>query len=152
MKWAIAYKTKPTKVWDYSTGFRVERLQEGIWNFLTYRPSDKYPCGYFSAGIWKFETQAEAEASLAQILASEANNDPGTKEWNARLLVVELPDAALDKFEEVNRRIKWCDEHPREGVPEGSRENSLFHQGHEITAISKEGHRILQAFLTEKYG
>jgi hypothetical protein len=138
MKYAVAYKTGSDN-----------------WVFMKFGPSKDFPLGLFGCGMRKFDNFETADAVRINIVAlaeldvgGHFNRNPDTLKWAASLRVVEIPDAALAKFDDARRLTDECTAHPRDNVPEGSRENQLFHRGREIGDIGREGWRIFMEHLT----
>jgi hypothetical protein len=134
MKYALAYKT-----------------DNGNWIFMGRCPSKESPWGWWGSGMWKFDTHHVAENVLFAI--RDVPTDCHDRlEFNAEVRVVEIPDEAMVKFNQARKLTDWCLANPHDGVPVGSRENSLFHRGKEIGEMGREGHRILLEHINKQFG
>jgi hypothetical protein len=138
MKYAVAYRT-----------------DKDNWVFLKFLPSKDFPFGMFGCGMAKFDDFESADAVRVDIVARNHSSQMGwpfvpdeeMSAWTASLRVVELPDAALAKFDEARRMTDECLAHPSDNVPAGSRENQLFHRGREIGEVGRQGWAILMEHL-----
>ena len=139
MKYAVAYRTESDN-----------------WIFLKFEPSRNLPYGMFGCGMKMFDDWESANAARIEIVVRRHSDEvewPFVPEarmdsWAQSLRVVEVPDEAIAKFEEARRQTIECCDNPTANVPEGSRENQLFHRGREIGEIGKQGWSLLMAHLT----
>jgi hypothetical protein len=138
--------------------YAVAYHRDGQWNFLKHGPTKEFPHGLFGTGMRIYDTRKEA-ISVRLAIVEEPNDkrlpfvsDDRLAFWKETIKVVPIPDEAVAKFEEARRLTDWCFENPKAGVPEGSRENSLFHRGREIGEIGREGQRILMDHLKKWSG
>jgi hypothetical protein len=102
-----------------------------------------------------YDTQQEA-VNIRQAIIDTPNDQPSRPTWTAddwkiTIEVVSVPDEAVAKFDEVKSLTDWCFNNPKDGVPEGSTENSLFHRGREIDTIIIEGYRILMEHMVTEH-
>lgn len=138
MKYAVAYRTDSDN-----------------WIFLKFRPSKNFPLGMFGCGMKVFDDFDSADAVRTEIVVRRHADQMGwpfvpseeMDAWAKSLRVVEVPDAVFEKFDEARRMTDECMANPRANVPEGSRENQLFHRGRAIGEVERQGWAMLMEHL-----
>lgn len=117
------------------------------WSFMTYPPGERNKFGTFHDHVHRFPGLVEA-ASVIVRMKQLAEFDEKTKAWIQTLKVFEIPQDAIDKWEQAKAILAWCDANPK---VEGSTENSLFHRGFEIGIIRNSGFEILENSLKAQF-